>query len=53
MLLELLLLLHSDPTDPPAVYRDLILDFYNANYFHRERYASKAEGGTATADERG
>jgi isopenicillin N synthase-like dioxygenase len=24
------------PRYPPAVYRDLILDFYNANYFHRE-----------------
>jgi hypothetical protein len=23
------------------VYRDLVLDFYNANYFHREGYAAK------------
>jgi isopenicillin N synthase-like dioxygenase len=23
----------------PAVYRDLVLDFYNANYFHRKGYA--------------
>ncbi len=23
----------------PAVYRDLVLDFYNANYFHRKNYA--------------
>jgi isopenicillin N synthase-like dioxygenase len=30
------------PDDPPryprAVYRDLILEFYNANYFHRQDY---------------
>ena len=33
----------SDPPHyPPAVYRDLILDFYNANYFHREGYAAQA-----------
>ena len=30
------------PRYPPAVYRDLILDFYNANYFHREGYAAQA-----------
>ncbi len=29
------------PHYPPAVYRDLVLDFYNANYFHREGYAGK------------
>jgi hypothetical protein len=23
------------------VYRDLILEFFNANYFHREGYASQ------------
>jgi len=23
---------------PPAVYRDLVLEFYNANYFHRREY---------------
>jgi len=23
---------------PPAVYRDLVLEFYNANYFHRKEY---------------
>ena len=32
----------NPPHYPPAVYRDLILDFYNANYFHREGYAAKA-----------
>jgi isopenicillin N synthase-like dioxygenase len=30
------------PRYPPAVYRDLILAFYNANYFHREGYAAAA-----------
>jgi isopenicillin N synthase-like dioxygenase len=29
------------PRYPPALYRDLVLDFYNANYFHREGYAAK------------
>src|SRR5207247_1412196 len=29
------------PHYPPAVYRDLVLDFYNANYFHREGYSAK------------
>jgi isopenicillin N synthase-like dioxygenase len=29
------------PRYPPAVYRDLVLDFYNANYFHRQGYAAK------------
>jgi isopenicillin N synthase-like dioxygenase len=35
------------PRYPPAVYRDLVLDFYNANYFHRRQYAG------APAEERG
>lgn len=26
------------PRYPPAVYRDLVLAFYNANYFHRKDY---------------
>ena len=30
------------PRYPPAVYRDLVLDFYNANYFHRPGYARQA-----------
>jgi isopenicillin N synthase-like dioxygenase len=30
---------------PPAVYRDLILDFYNANYFHRKDYAGQSSRG--------
>ena len=29
------------PRYPPAVYRDLVLAFYNANYFHRQNYAGK------------
>ena len=32
----------NPPHYPPAVYRDLILEFYNANYFHREGYAKAA-----------
>ncbi len=31
----------GDPAHyPPAVYRDLILEFYNSNYFHREAYTA-------------
>jgi isopenicillin N synthase-like dioxygenase len=30
------------PRYPPAVYRDLILEFFNANYFHRKDYAGNA-----------
>jgi isopenicillin N synthase-like dioxygenase len=29
----------NPPRYPPAVYRDLVLQFYNANYFHRKEYA--------------
>ena len=29
------------PRYAPAVYRDLVLAFYNANYFHRQGYAGK------------
>ena len=29
---------------PRAVYGDLVLDFYNANYFHRKDYAGAAAG---------
>jgi len=29
---------------PHAVYGDLVLDFYNANYFHRKDYAGAAAG---------
>src|SRR5215813_523985 len=29
----------NPPRYPPAVYRDLVLAFYNANYFHRRGYA--------------
>jgi len=28
------------PRYPPAVYRDLVLAFYDANYFHRKGYAA-------------
>jgi isopenicillin N synthase-like dioxygenase len=26
------------PRYPPAVYRDLVLEFYRANYFHQKGY---------------
>jgi isopenicillin N synthase-like dioxygenase len=31
----------NPPRYPPAVYRDLILAFFNANYFHRKDYAGQ------------
>jgi isopenicillin N synthase-like dioxygenase len=31
------------PRYPRAVYRDLVLEFYNANYFHRKDYAGASE----------
>jgi isopenicillin N synthase-like dioxygenase len=38
---------------PPALYRDLVLEFYRANYFHQRGHRSAAmdrvAGGTATA----
>jgi isopenicillin N synthase-like dioxygenase len=30
------------PRYPAAVYRDLILAFFDANYFHRKGYAAQA-----------
>jgi hypothetical protein len=33
------------PRYAPAVYRDLILDFYNANYFHRRDYTGDRPAG--------
>ena len=29
----------NPPRYPRAVYRDLVLEFYNANYFHRKDFA--------------
>jgi isopenicillin N synthase-like dioxygenase len=37
----------NPPRYPPALYRDLILAFFNANYFHRKGY--RPEGGTVAA----
>jgi len=31
------------PRHAPAIYRDLVLEFYNANYFHRKDYAAGRE----------
>ena len=32
----------NPPRYEPAVYRDLVLAFYNANYFHRSGYGKAA-----------
>ena len=32
----------NPPRYPPAVYRDLVLEFYRANYFHHKGHRSKA-----------
>ena len=34
----------NPPRYPPAVYRDLVLEFYNANYFHRRGYPGHRGG---------
>jgi isopenicillin N synthase-like dioxygenase len=34
----------NPPRYEPAVYRDLVLAFYNANYFHRKGYAGTSAG---------
>jgi isopenicillin N synthase-like dioxygenase len=36
----------TPPRYPPAVYRDLILEFYDANYFHRRGYTGGQASGT-------
>jgi isopenicillin N synthase-like dioxygenase len=33
------------PRYAPAVYRDLVWEFYSANYFHQKVYAAAAEHG--------
>jgi isopenicillin N synthase-like dioxygenase len=35
---------------PPAVYRDLVLDFYRANYFHQKSHRSEAAAHAAAAE---
>ena len=32
----------TPPRYPPAVYRDLVLAFYRANYFHQQGHRSEA-----------
>jgi isopenicillin N synthase-like dioxygenase len=41
----------NPPRYPPAVYRDLVLEFYSANYFHQKGYeaSSYAEPPAATS----
>ena len=36
---------------PPAVYRDLVLEFYRANYFHQKGHRSGAAALAGTAAE--
>jgi isopenicillin N synthase-like dioxygenase len=36
------------PRYAPAVYRDLVLEFYNANYFHRESYRTNSPATSST-----
>jgi isopenicillin N synthase-like dioxygenase len=38
----------NPPRYPPAIYRDLVLEFYRANYFHQKGHSSEA---TARGDE--
>jgi isopenicillin N synthase-like dioxygenase len=33
----------NPPRYEPALYRDLVLQFYNANYFHRQGYTGRAD----------
>jgi hypothetical protein len=33
---------YDPPRYPPALYRDLVLDFYRANYFHQKGHRSAA-----------
>jgi len=35
---------------PPAIYRDLVLDFYRANYFHQKGHRSAAAALAGTAE---
>jgi isopenicillin N synthase-like dioxygenase len=42
--------LDNPPRYKPAIYRDLVLDFYRANYFHQEGHRSAAAA-QAAADE--
>jgi len=30
----------NPPRYPPAIYRDLVLEFYRANYFHQKGHRS-------------
>jgi len=39
----------NPPRYPPAVYRDLVLEFYRANYFHQKGHRSEAAAETAAA----
>ncbi len=40
----------NPPRYPPALYRDLVLEFYRANYFHQKGHRSAAAQSAAAAD---
>src|SRR6201996_8747033 len=40
----------NPPRYPPAVYRDLVLEFYRANYFHQQGHKSDAATMAAAAE---
>jgi isopenicillin N synthase-like dioxygenase len=40
----------NPPRYPPAIYRDLILEFYRANYFHQPGHRSAAAQAAAAAE---
>ena len=40
----------NPPRYPPAVYRDLVLEFYRANYFHQKGHKSEAAVLAGAAD---
>jgi isopenicillin N synthase-like dioxygenase len=41
----------NPPRYPRAVYRDLVLDFYRANYFHQKGHQSEAAARVAAAEQ--
>ena len=41
----------NPPRYPPAIYRDLVLEFYRANYFHQKGHSSDAAAMAGAAAE--
>ena len=40
----------NPPHYPPAVYRDLVLEFYRANYFHQQGHHSPKAAALTAAE---